>query len=404
MTFLLGLAVRNLLRNLRRTAISSVSVIAGVLVLIVGQGFVDGLDENVIRAQEDALSGELQLKPDGYPDDGLTLPLEDAKPIDEALTAALSGPDVVDWAPRIFAFGRLVSGPDSVRARILGYDTERDQRVFHRDSWELTGAWPSGPTELLLSSGLGALLDLKPGAMVAVEARTRAGAINASQYTVSGVLRTRTPALDSAAIWLPMATADELLRTEGARSHIAVRIKGGRTHAADAKQTVTAPGWVGETATESVQDILEINQVRRRAISFMVFILMAIAATGIANTVIMATYERIREIGTLRAMGMGPMAIRALFLLEGAATGIIAGAIGAGLGAAIVAHYAVAGIDISQTKDMGEIPISTILYLHFAWEPVFTALGFGAIVAVLASVYPAHLAASLNPADAVRAD
>lgn len=402
--FLLGLAVRNLLRNLRRTAISSVSVIAGVLVLIVGQGFVDGLDENVIRAQEDALSGELQLKPEGYPDDGMTLPLDEAKPIDDALTTALSGPDVVDWAPRVFAFGRVVAGPDSVRARVLGYDPERDPRVFPRDSWELTGAWPSAPTEVLLSTGLGSLLDIKPGAMIAIEARTRAGAINASQFTVSGVLRTRTPALDASAVWLPMQTADELLRTEGARSHIAVRVKGGRARADAAKATITAPGWVGETATESVADILEINTVRRKAISFMVFILMAIAATGIANTVIMATYERVREIGTLRAMGMGPMAIRALFLLEGAATGVVAGAIGAGLGAGIVAHYSRVGIDISQSKDMGEIPISTILYMHFAWDPVITALGFGAIVAVLASVYPAHLAASLNPADAVRAD
>lgn len=403
MTFLLGLAFRNLMRNLRRTAITSVSVIAGVLVLIVGQGFVDGLDENVIRAQEDALSGELMLQPEGYPDDGLTLPLDLARPVDDGLKGALSAPGVEDWAPRIFAFGRLVSGADSVRARLMGYDPERDPRVFDRSSWELEGAWPASPTEVVLGRGLATLLELKPGAMVAVEARTRAGAINASQFTVAGVLRTRTPALDVATVWMPMDTADELLRTEGARSVIAVRLEGGRPAADAAKGSIRAPGWAGKTATESVADILEINTIRRRALSFIVFILMAISATGIANTVIMATYERVREIGTLRAMGMGPMAVRALFLLEGAATGLVAGALGATLGGWIVAHFAAAGIDISQAPEMGEIPVSTILYLHFSWTPVLGALGFGAAVAVLASIYPAHLAASLNPADAVRA-
>lgn len=404
MPLLLGLAARNLTRNARRTAITSVSVVAGVMVLIVGQGLVDGLDENVIRAQEDALSGEILLSPEGYPTDGLTLPLDQARPIDPALELALSGPEVKDWAPRIFSFGRLVVGSDSVRVRVLGFDPERDARVFPRSNWTMEGDWPADPTGLVVGAGLAELLELKPGALVAIEARTRAGAINASQFTVSGVLRSRVPALDAGTVMVPMTTADELLRTEGARSAIAVRVKGGRPRAESAKASLHVPGWTPQTATEAVADLLELNSIRRRAISFVVFILMAISATGIANTVIMATYERIREIGTLRAMGMGPASVRLLFLLEGAATGMVAGVVGAGLGAAVVAHFARVGIDISQARELGESPVSTILYLHFSWTPVILSLFFGATVAVLASLYPAHLAANMKPADAVRAD
>lgn len=404
MPLLLSLAARNLLRNARRTAITSVSVVAGVMVLIVGQGLVDGLDENIIRAQEDALSGELLLTPEGYPTDGLTLPLDEAKPVDAGLEAALSGPEVTAWAPRIFSFGRLVVGSDSVRARVLGYDPEADPKVFPRSNWTLEGAWPTDGASLVVGSGLATLLDLHVGAPVAIEARTRAGALNASLFTVSGVLRSRVPALDAGTVLVPMATADELLRTEGARSAIAVRVKGGRDRADAVKASVQVPGWRAQTATEAVADLLEINTIRRRAISFVVFILMAISATGIANTVIMATYERIREIGTLRAMGMGPASVRLLFLLEGAATGLVAGAVGAALGAVTVAHFAAVGIDLSNAEGLGEQPVSTILYMHYSWAPVLLSLLFGAVVAVLASLYPAHLAANMNPADAVRAD
>lgn len=407
MTFLLGLAIRNLLRNVRRTVISSVSIVAGVAVLILGDGFVDGLDENVIRAQEDALGGHVLLQPAGYPTDGLTLPLEEARVIDEALASKLADKRVESWTTRIWTFARLVSGADSLRAKVLGYDPERDPVVFPRESWTVTGAWPAPSGEVALGSGLASTAGLQPGAFITLETRTRAGAINALQFTVSGVVQTRNGAVDNVAIWMPMPAAEDLLRAEGARSHLAVRLKGGRVAADEAKTWLAPEGWRAETAAETVADILAINAFRRTALSIIVSILMLIAFTGIASTVIMATYERVREIGTLRALGMGPMEIRGLFLLEGVAMGALAGAVGAAIGGAIVAWYARHGIDLAamdRAAASGEISFSTILYLHFSWLQVWKALAFGAGVAVLASLYPAHRAATLNPADAVRAD
>lgn len=407
MRLLLGLALRNLSRNKMRTAISGVAVVAGVFVLIFGFGLVAGLDENVIRAQEDGLAGHVLMRPEGYPTDGLTAPLEETQVPSAELLARLADDRVSGWAPRLWFTTRVIAGSDSLRARGLGYDPTRDPQVYPREGWKIEGALPADRDHVALGCGLASLLDLKPESPLTLESRTRAGAINALQFTVSGVVCTQNPALDNQAVWMPMETAEALVISEGAFSHVGVRLRGGRGAADEAERWLAGAGWVPITATHEVADLLALNDIRRRAISMVVIILMLSAAVGIANTVIMATYERIREIGTLRAMGMTPGAVRALFLVEGAAMGALSGLVGAVAGAGVVGYFAKYGIDLTKMAgkgDLGNFSLSTMLYLHLSWPVVFGSATFGAIIAMIASIYPANHAATLNPADAVRAD
>jgi len=400
-----GLAVRNLTRNLRRTLITSGAVISGVAVLIIGYGLMDGLDENVIRAQEDAVAGHVILRPAAYPDDGISHPIAAAEPVGDALEAALSADSrVVAWAPRLWFQSRLIHGADAVRVKGIAYDPASEDAVFPRGDWELDGAWPTGPGEVALGSGLARMLSVEPGASVVLEARTRPGALNALPFTVSGVVSAHSPAVDALSVWMPLETAETLVLPGDARSHVAVRLKR-RSQADDAAADLGVGGWTAHTAVEEVAGLLALNAFRRQAVSLIVFILMAIAATGIANTVIMAAYERVREVGTLRAMGMSQAAVRALFIIEGAMLGLFAGLLGAALGAGTVAWFSTNGIDIGWVvNSLGEVSMSTLLYMHFSWRPVLGAIGFGLVISLLASLWPAQHAASLNPADAVRAD
>ena len=403
LALIIGLAMRNLTRNLRRTLITSAAVIAGVAVLIIGQGLVDGLDENAIRAQEDTVSSHVLLRPTDYPTDGLSFPLDQARPLSDALRAALQDSAVVAWAPRLWFQARLIDGQDSMRVRVIGYDPQAEDAVFPRQTWRVEGAWPE-EGQIALGSGLASVLEAEVGQSMVLEARTLPGAINALSYPVSGIISAGSPPVDSLALWMPLATAEQLVLPGEARSHIAVRLKR-RGLGEQAVETLSVGGWHGTTVLEEVADLLALNAFRRRMISLLVFILMAIAATGIANTVIMAAYERVREIGTLRAMGMSQPSIRALFIIEGGMMGLAAGILGAGLGTAVVWWFSRNGIDLSGlTDNLGELSMASTLYMQFSWGPVIFSLAFGLIISVLASVYPAQHAATLNPADAVRAD
>ncbi|MCB9780754.1 MAG: ABC transporter permease [Alphaproteobacteria bacterium] len=399
-----SLAARNLLRNVRRTVITAGAVVAGVAVLIAGWGLVDGLDENVLRAQEGALSGHLVVQPSDWPEDGLSTPVEDAEPLPDALVAQLrADPRVQGLTTRTWFDGRAVSGIDGMRVRGFAYDPDTQAQVFDVDRWQLDGDWPTAPGQVVVGQWLAHLLELSPGSELVVEARTVTGAFNALPMTVSGVIHTGTPTADRV-LWVPAPLAQDLLRYDGAVSHLAVRLQ--RRGQADAvADSVTTPGWTAHTATWLSRDILAINAFRRRAISVVVGILMLIAGTGIANTVIMAAYERVREVGTLRAMGMSPAGIRALFLVEGAVMGASAGLVGTAIGCAVVLWFSTHGIDLSTVADeVGELAMASTLYMRFSWPPVVVALVFGLLVSVVASIYPANHAARLDPAEAVRAD
>ncbi|MFT4975447.1 MAG: ABC-type lipoprotein release transport system permease subunit [Myxococcota bacterium] len=404
-SLIVSLALRNLTRNVRRTFITSAAVIAGVAVLIVGYGLMDGLDENVIRAQEDAVAGHVILRPAGYPDDGISHPVDAAVPIGAELTAALTDDSrVVAWASRLWFQARIIHGADAVRIKGIAYDPDAEDTVFPRDEWELDGRWPEDTSEVALGSGLARMLGVELGANVVLEARTKPGALNALPFTVSGIVSAHSPSVDALSVWMPLATAEELVLPGGTRSHIAVRVRR-RGLAAPAAAALSVGGWEAHTAIEEVAGLLALNAFRRQAVSLVVFILMAIAATGIANTVIMAAYERVREVGTLRAMGMSQSAVRALFLVEGAVLGLFAGLLGAAVGAAVVAWFSANGIDIGWVvNNLGEVSMSTVLYMHFSWQPVLFSVAFGLGISLLASLWPAQHAASLNPADAVRAD
>ena len=405
MWFLLRLAARNLARNKLRTFITSASVVAGVALMILGWGLVDGLDENFLRAARTTYAGEVLLRPGEYPDDGMRFPLDESLTIPDGLRAELdkSGP----WTARAAFPARVVKLADADRVVMWAYDEKTETKVFDRKRWTIEGRWPaSGAKEIAAGWAFARLMHLSVGDEVIVEARTRAGAINALPYVVTGIVHTDNAGLDNGGAWMEMATAEELVQLEGARTHIAVLPPDGSAHAMALQTALSRDGWTGMTLTSECEDMLAINRIRRRALAVVVGMIMAIAATGIANTVIMAAYERVREIGTLLALGMPRSQVQALFLLEGAILGLVAGSIGATIGGNLVHYWQVNGFSVGEAvvEASGSRAVSQYVYTQFGWFPTLLSVAFGIWISVLASLWPAHNASRIVPAEAVRAD
>lgn len=403
MLFLLSLGFRNLLRNKFRTAISSVVVMVGVALQIFGWGIVDGGDENVLRAAASTMTGHVLMRPADYPTDALSWPLAEAKLPPPELLSTADGLGTV--APRLMFNARMVAGSESSRVLVVGYDPAQDPQVFPHDRWDLEGAWPAaGQSQLVVGDKLARLMEVKVGSEIILEARSFPGALNAYTYTVTGLVHCDSAMLDNIGLWLPLDLADQLVLTEGRRTHLALKLDTVEPAAAAAK--LGSFGFSARTTEEETADLLALGVIRRRAISILVAIIMFIAATGIANTVVMAAYERVREVGTLMAFGMPRRGVLQLFLIEGAVMGISAGLIGATIGSAANLYFSKEGIDLSsQMAAAGDsISMSAILFTKFRWGPVIGSLFFAVAVAVLASIYPARYAAGLVPADAVRAE
>jgi putative ABC transport system permease protein len=127
-----------------------------------------------------------------------------------------------------------------------------------------------------------------------------------------------------------------------------------------------------------------------------------IATLGIVNTMLMSVFERVREIGTLMALGMTPGEIRLLFLLESAILGAAGGLMGVGIGGALLKYFSVVGITITQASQFVNIPIGTTFYAEFSWKTLGMFFVLAQAVAVLAALYPAYIASKQEPVQALR--
>lgn len=408
MGFLLRLGLLNLLRNARRSLLSMVAIVTGVSLFLVGRGFVGGMNENLIRAQIDAVSGHVMARPQGYPTERTQQPIDVLlKPGPEAL--AWLGENTEAWTTRTRFAATLSNGRDAQRLVGVVFDPARDEAVFPRDTWTLEGKVPLTEADgVLVGVGPARLLELQVGQTVVVQSRTAKGAMNAMSVPVAGIVTTGNPLLDQGSVFLPGPLGESLLRLEGGASHLHLRI-GHRDDAPRVAAGLTGVLAASEAVTwqEETKDILELQEIRKQSMNFVLVMLLGIAATSIANTILMAAYERVREIGTLRAMGLTHGGVLGLFVWEGAVLGLVGGVLGAGLGGAATAWWAVNPIDLgAMMKDSpaSGIPISALLYMEFS--PVLC--GFAVLVsmgvAAAASVYPARVASRMMPADAVRAD
>jgi ABC-type antimicrobial peptide transport system permease subunit len=133
-------------------------------------------------------------------------------------------------------------------------------------------------------------------------------------------------------------------------------------------------------------------------------IVLAITATVIVNTLIMAVYERTREIGILAAIGMKGRRILAMFLAETTLLAVGGIAMGLILGGLIVAYFARNGFYIADIYSSGSLLMSNTIYPKLTSDDALKLSLTAFVITLLAGLYPAVLAARMQPVEALRAE
>jgi putative ABC transport system permease protein len=233
-----------------------------------------------------------------------------------------------------------------------------------------------------------------------VLANTSNGDVDQQVFTIRGIYTTHTPSLDQTTVFMPLAKAQAISKTENHASVIFVLLKDkDQTDAVVAAlkgNPYQVKTWV------QLNDLL--NQYEQLAGGYMYLlylIVLGVTATVIVNTLIMSVFERTREIGILSAIGMKGSRIMAMFFTESCLLGIGGIAIGLVLGGLLVSYATVYGFPLPN------LGFTTILLgdaIHAYMNPSdvvsITILTF--IVTLLSAIYPAMLAANMEPVQALR--
>ena len=410
MVNLFKIAIRNLLRYKRRTLLTASLITVGV-VFVLAFISVSGSFKNLMIGQiTDSMIGHLQVHRKGFVASIETLPLNlnlKGGAVDRLENILNNQPEIEAYSPRIKFGGMFSNFTETSSIRLTAIDPEKEFKTVPL----LPGRVIDGNRELqrggiLIPELLARGMKVKPGDMAVIVATNADGSVNGKQFTVTGILESATGPGGRDG-YIHLEDAREILRMEDKQvSEYAVRLKDfGKLTDFGARLDGLLSGEVNKEGKplfelhtwEKLSPFFNIAQMIDLMTFFIKFMLIAIVLISIMNVMIMAVYERIREIGTIAAIGTLPGKILGLFVIEGFCMGVAGAIIGNIVGIGLIFLLNALGFKYNFGQQTG-------IVLRAGIDPAdILVISITVIlVSVIASLQPAFKASRMEPIKALR--
>jgi len=407
---LFKIAIRNLLRYKRRTLLTASLITIGVVFVLVFIS-VSGSFKNMMIGQiTDSMIGHMQVHRKGYVASIENLPLNlnlKAGAIARLENILDKQTEIESYSPRIKFGGMFSNFMETTNIRLNGIYPDKELKTVPLLASRVTeGKKVLDKGEIWIPQLLAKGMKAKVGDTIVVVATNKDGSVNGKQFVVSGVLESATGPGGRDG-YIRIEDAIEVLRMEGMEiSEFAIRLKDfGKLHKFNEKLS----GLLSKELNQQEKPIFELHTWEKlspfyniaRMIDVMTFfiklMLIAIVLISIMNVMIMAVYERIREIGTIAAIGTMPGKILNMFVIEGFCLGVVGAVIGNIVGIALIFILNASKItfNFGQQKDL-------ILQANIYPYDLIVISVIVIIVSVIASLQPAFKASRMEPIKALR--
>ncbi|MDD5007797.1 MAG: ABC transporter permease [Syntrophorhabdaceae bacterium] len=407
---LFKIALRNLRRYRRRTILTASLIAIGVLFVLVFVA-VSGSFKNMIIGQiTDSMLGHLQIHRKGYVASIDNLPLTlNMKPEAMAkLEKTFEGiPEIAAYSPRIKFGGMFSSFTETTNIRLNGvYPDKELKTVPLLASRIIEGEKAIRKGEVIIPELIARGMKLNVGDTIVIIATNKDGSVNGKQLRIGGVLESATGPGGRDG-YLHIEDAMEILRMDGMEvSEIALRLKDfGKLNAVYNTLNAMLSGEINKQGKpafevhtwEGLSPFFNIARMIDIMTFFIKLMLIAIVLVSIMNVMIMAVYERIREIGTISAIGTMPGKILSMFLIEGFCLGVFGAIIGNAAGLIIIFILRAVKITFEFGRQTGLVLSPTIDVSDLL---VVSLIVTG--VAIIGSLQPAFKASRMEPIKALR--
>ncbi len=399
------LALRNVGRNRRRTVITALTIVFGVAMVVTVRGVMWGLQSMMISDTVEGRLGALQVHRAGYLDNVDSVPLSLSLPYEPALLDRVRKvPHVTGVTGRILFNGLVSNGLAQTMFVGRGLDLEREAAVCPKMATTVrTGGAPlakGDEAQVLLGFELGQSFGVEPGKTVALQTTSPSGRANSLDLTVKGLSTSAFPMENKRVVTVTLPTAQALLGLEGRVTELAVSVDDLERvdEVAAALRSELGPDYEVHGWRELQPFLRDIIARQNFVLGAVATILLVIVLTSIVNTMLMSVFERVREIGTLLAVGVRRAQVMTIFLIEAAAIGALGGVLGAAAGRTIVAVVAALGIRF-ELSGLGAV---NVLRPQVTWTFVGSAVVVALVAALGAALWPAWRASRMNPVDALR--
>ncbi len=414
------IAWRNLWRNRRRTAVILTAIVLGVWSMLLLGALMRGMAEEMVENGIRTLTGHLQIHAADYRSDPVAAhAIADPEAVTATVRRVLGAQP---WSARVIERVRVPVVLSTARhtggATLVGIDPALEPTMSFIGPGVITAGRflrsDGDEDAIVVGQALLDEMETELGHKLVLTAQDRNGTVVSRAFRVVGVYRAELEATEKQYVFVSRRVASTWLAMDGAVSEIAVELADYH-QAEDAAERLrrALPAATGSDQSEAALQVdswRELLPVERAVLDlyvgfiklwfFVVFIAMGF---GVVNTILMAVFERMREFGLLKALGMRPRAIVGEVLVEAVLLLLLGSALGNLLGWLSVAALSVHGIDLSaMAAGMELFGASRVVYPVLVRDDLVTANAVVLLLGVVVSVYPALKAARFTPVEAMR--
>lgn len=401
--YLLRFAYRNFFRNTRRSIISGLSIAIAIAVIIFAQsyirGYTDSFSENIVRL----LSGHITITTKEYERRERLLPLSESIELTDSLYNQLKDEEILAVSPRI-KFGVLL-GEEELDVSALGYAIEPElvAKFSVLPKRIIDGSYLSANSnEVIIGQGLSQRLGLGVDDTLVIITRTAYGSPTGAKFLIKGIFATNIGGIDRNFFYIPFSVGQRLLDLVGETTEIILYLKDG-DKAIDLAQRLQKNLGLSVLPYQYNPILRYINSFKV-AYSLFYLIILLVACAAIANTMLMVVFERTKEIGMMKALGLNNGSIIGLLISEAGIIALIGSFVGSLIGAGLSYWFRYHGIDFSMMAQStsADLPFGPVIY--FAPTPLIVLSSFilGILVTIIVALLPITKVARINPAHALR--
>ena len=406
MLIYLKLAWRNIWRHRRRTVIVVTALGLGIMMMVFYDGMIAGFQDALYGNAIKVLGGNIRIHAEGYSRSTENTPLLELTNDRQIVQAAMDLPEVVSASLRINTSGMATNPEGAFAVGIIGIEPETEAKTNPIAQNVVEGRYLTGTDQdaILIGKGLAVMMNLTVNDRFTLVGQAQHNQMRQRTMTVVGIYDLGVPSLEQKTVYIALGEAQTLYDLDGKSTEVMISLKQiGQENAVIDALKPSLGGAESQTWGQAFPELNTALQAKNGVMQFFSLIIMLIAGIGVLNLLLMAVFERTREIGLLGAMGMKPRQITLLFVTEGIMLGLVGVAVGEAMGIGLNALFGVVGFDFSKFSGMTD-------YMALITGKVYTSLALGSIltrglpvlmITILASIIPAREAARHEPSEAL---
>jgi len=406
MNLYLRLAWRNIWRHRRRTLIVVLAIGVTMLLMMVYDGLIAGFQDAIYGNAIKVLGGNIQIHASGYQASETQYPLLPLPNSPAAVAAALKQPQVEAASLRINTGGLATSREGAFAVLISGIEPEKELPINMVEQKVAAGRTLTASDQDMayIGQGLATAMDLKVGDRFTLTGRATHQQMRTRTMTVAGIFDVGMPDIEKRTIYISLGEAQDLYGLSGQATEVVIFLKQiGQEPAVINALKPGLPGYEMASWQTNFPELESAINTKSAAWEFFSDIMLIIVGIGILNLLLMAVFERTREIGILGALGLRPSNISIVFLLEGTLMGLVGLAFGVALGVSTNALLGRVGFDFSAFSSMTSYAalLSGKMYPTLGLEKLLRHSLVVLVITILFSFYPAWQASQNEPAQSL---